>query len=41
LDDIYFDETFDTELEALERAKAWTAANLGEVTITPEGKALR
>jgi hypothetical protein len=36
LDDIYFDETFDTE--ALERAKAWTGANLGEVKITHDGK---
>ena len=33
LDDIFFDETFDTDLEALERAKAWTKARLGEVTI--------
>jgi hypothetical protein len=38
LDDIYFEETFDTELEALERAKTWTKANLGEVVIVHEGK---
>jgi hypothetical protein len=38
LDDIVFDETFDTDLEALERAKVWTKANLGEVIITHEGK---
>jgi hypothetical protein len=38
LDDINFDEKFDTELEALERAKAWTKASLGEVIITHEGK---
>jgi hypothetical protein len=38
LDDIYFDETFDTDLEALERAKAWTKARLGEVTIVHKEK---
>jgi hypothetical protein len=38
LDDIYFDETFDTDVEALERARAWTKARLGEVIIEYDGK---
>jgi len=38
LDDICFDETLDTQLEALERARAWTKARLGEVIIEHEGK---
>ena len=38
LDDICFDETFDTDLEALERAKAWTKARLGEIIIVDQGK---
>jgi hypothetical protein len=29
LNDIYFEEPFDTELEALERAQSWTRAKLG------------
>ena len=38
LDEIYFEETFDTDLEALERAKSWTRAKLGDVVIVYEGK---
>ena len=38
LDDIYFDETFDTEPEAVECAKAWTRAKLGEVIINHAGR---
>jgi hypothetical protein len=38
LDDIYFEESFDTELEALERAQSWTRAKLGDVVIVHEGK---
>jgi hypothetical protein len=38
LDDIYFEETFDTGLEALEQAKRWTRAELGDVVIVYEGK---
>jgi hypothetical protein len=34
LDDIYLDETFDTDWAALERATAWTKAGLPGVTIT-------
>jgi hypothetical protein len=37
LDDIYFEETFDTDLEALERAQSWTRAKLGDVVIIHEG----
>lgn len=34
LDDIYLNAVFDTEAEALERAKQWANAGLGEVVIT-------
>jgi hypothetical protein len=37
LSDIFFSETFDTELEALAQAKAWTKAKLGEVVISCNG----
>ncbi len=37
LDEIYFTETFDTELEALAQARAWTKAGRGEVEITHHG----
>jgi len=38
LDDIYFEETFDTDQEALERAQSWTRAKLGDVVIVHKGK---
>jgi hypothetical protein len=38
LDDIYFDERFDTDIEALERALSWTRARLGEVIIVHDDK---
>jgi hypothetical protein len=38
LDDIYLDATLDKAEEALERAKAWTSASLGEVLIIHDGK---
>lgn len=38
LEDIDFEETFDSEREALVRAHAWKAENVGTVLITHEGK---
>ena len=38
LNDIYFEETFDTELEAMERAQSWTRAKVGDVVIVYDGK---
>jgi hypothetical protein len=37
LDDIVFTEAFDTELEALAQARAWTKARIGQVAITHNG----
>lgn len=34
LEDINFTETFDTKLEALRQATAWSKANLGDVSIS-------
>lgn len=41
LEDIYLEETFDTESEVIERARAWTRAKLGEVIINHEGGGTR
>lgn len=38
LHDIFFEETFDTELEAMERGQSWTRAKLGDVVIVYEEK---
>lgn len=35
--DIFFSETFDTELEMLAQARAWTKASRGEVVISHNG----
>jgi len=40
LEEIDFDETFDTGFKALERAKAWAKARLGEVLFEHDGKTL-
>jgi hypothetical protein len=39
LDDIYFDEVFDTDIEALDQAISWTMARLGEVVIVHNDRA--